>query len=262
MKRLLLQAFIVSLAISAYIGAPFVTAWSIREAVRDGNSAYLERAIDWPSVRETLKPTLSRIALNLPDPEAATPQPKPGFWQRAKAYWGAGAVNRAIDGYITPEGLPQLFALRKTYRDYTGAIDDSKTLPITERIRRAWSRVKRAEFTSLSTFEVDMADKQDPNRIYLGRLALTGSGWVLKELRVKVLTTAANSTQQLLSDPLTDAPAFADPMGHAAPSRGWNTGFISRAEASPLNTQAAAQKASLWQRAKAFARGETVRGDR
>lgn len=239
MKRLLFKAALLSFALCAYIAAPFVTAWSIREAVRDGNSAYLERAIDWGSVRETLKPTLSRLALNLPDTTDAIPDAKPGLWQRMKSYWGQGAVNRAIDGYITPEGLPQLFAMRKAYREYTGAIDDSKTLAISERIRRAWSRVKRAEFTSLTTFEVDMADKTDENRIYLGKLVLTASGWMLKELRVKLLTTADATPMQFMSTAPT-----------APTKRGWSTGFISRAEASPLP----APRAFFWDRAKAAAR--------
>ena len=236
MKRLLFKAALVCFAISAYIAAPFVTAWSIREAVRNSDSAYLERAIDWPGVRETLKPTLSRLAFDLPDPENPA-QAKPGLWKRFKAYWGQGAMNRAIDGYITPEGLPQLFAIRKAYREYSGALDEAKALPVTERIRRAWARVKRAEFTSMTTFEVDMADKHDENRIYLGKLELTGLGWMLKELRVKYLTTADGTVQPLLTIP-------------EASNRGWSTGFVTPAEASPLP----APRASFWQRAKAAAR--------
>lgn len=192
MKSLLLKAIIVTLSICAYIGSPFYTAWSIREAVRNGDSAYLAQQIDWPGVRATLAPTIGRLALNLPDPETA-PQAKPGLWQRFKAYWGQGAVNAAMDKYITPEGLPQLFAARKAYRDYIAGQPDDAKQPITERIKRTWARVKRAEFTSLTTFEIDMVDKHDPDRMYLGKLALDGFGWKLKELRVKVLTTAENA---------------------------------------------------------------------
>lgn len=192
MKSLLLKASLAVLLIAGYIAAPFYTAWSIREAVRNGDSGYLEQRIDWPGVRASLSPTIGRIALNLPDPQAV-PQHKLGVWQRMKAYWGQGAVNRAIDGYITPEGLPQLFAVRKAYRDYVaGQPDDSKLL-ISERIKRAWARVKRAEFTSLTTFEIDMIDKHDPDRMYQGKLAIDGFGWKLKELRVKMLTTAQNA---------------------------------------------------------------------
>lgn len=265
MKRLLLRFALLSFLIIGYISSPFVTAWQIREAVRNGDATYLQTAIDWPSVRETLKPALSRLALNMPLDDTQ-PAPKPGLWQRMKAYWGQGAVNRAIDSYVTPEGLPQLFALRKGYRDVTGAEDEAKKLPITERVKRAWSRVKRAEFTSFTTFEMDMADKQDENRLYLGKLELTGLGWKLKELRIKMLTTAdGSSVHDSAIEPSSAQPLISAPLANLAPmsaKRSWGTGFISRAEAAELGPAIGERKPSLWQRAKAFARGTPIRGDR
>jgi Protein of unknown function (DUF2939) len=192
MARLLAKYIFVLLAFAAYTAAPFVTAWSIREAVRNGDAAYLETAIDWPSVRETLKPSLSRLAVDIPEATA-----EPSLWQRIKAYVGEGAVGTAIDTSITPEGLPKLFAIRKAYRDYVSGQPEESKLPVLERMQRAWARVKRAEFTSVTDFEVDMADKWDESRIYLAKLELTGLGWKLKELRVKFLTTAEQGVQQL-----------------------------------------------------------------
>lgn len=200
MKGLLFKAALALTLIAGYIASPFVTAWSIREAVRNGNSAYLEHRIDWPSVRATLTPTISRIALDLPDPEKPS-LTEPGLWQRFKTYWGASAVNRAVESYVTPEGLPQLFAVRKAYRDYVAGEPEDNKLAVTERVKRAWARVKRAEFTSLTTFEVDMVDKHDPSRVYLGKLAIDGFGWKLKELRVKILTTAENAAIRFAGTP-------------------------------------------------------------
>jgi hypothetical protein len=178
-----------------YIGAPFVTAWNIREAVRNNNSQYLASAIEWPSVRETLKPSITRIVLSLPDPEQR-PAADQSLWQRFKAYWGQGAVNQLVDTYVTPEGLPKLFTMRKAYRDYVSGDDGTNALPILDRIGRAWARVKRAEFTGPTTFEIDMADKNDPARLYLGKLKLTRSGWKLTELRLKFLTTAKSTAEK------------------------------------------------------------------
>ena len=191
MTRLLTKYLVVLLAFAAYTAAPFVTAWSIREAVRNGDAAYLENAIDWPGVRETLKPSLSRLAVDIPDATA-----EPSLWQRIKAYVGEGAVSTAIDSAVTPEGLPQLFTIRKAYRDYVSGQPEESKLPVLDRMQRAWARVKRAEFTSLTAFEVDMADKWDESRIYLAKLELTGLGWKLKELRVKFLTTAEDSVSK------------------------------------------------------------------
>jgi hypothetical protein len=194
-----MKSFYAALALAiltavAYVGAPFVTAWNIREAVRNGNSAYLTTAIEWPSVRETLKPSIATAALDLPNPDQSSAEP-PNLWQRAKAYWGQGAVDRLVDSYVTPEGLPQLFTMHKAYRNYVSGDDGTNTLPVLERISRAWSRVKRAEFTGLTTFEIDMADKNNPTRLYLGKLELTRVGWKLTALRLKFLSSANNTIQ-------------------------------------------------------------------
>jgi hypothetical protein len=195
MKSLIAVATFALLAAAIYVGAPFAAAWNIREAVRNGNSDYLSTAIEWPSVRETLKPSIARIALNLPDPEQ-DPAASNGFWPRFKAYWGQGAIDSLVEKYVTPEGLPQLFTLRQTYRSYVANDDGANAAPLLERISRAWSRVKRAEFTSLTSFEIDMEDKHDPTRLYLGKLELRPVGWRLTELRVKFLTTAKNAIQK------------------------------------------------------------------
>lgn len=191
MKSLLLKFGLAVFAVTLYIGAPFVTAWFIREAVRTGNSTVLEYTIEWPKVRETLKPAIAQIALGLPDPDSPAAEP-PGLWQRIKTYWGQGTVDSLVDRYVTPEGLPQLFTLRNAYRNYvSGEGDEAQRAPLLERISQAWSRVKRAEFTGITTFEIDMLDKHDPTRLYLGKMELTPMGWKLKELRIKFLATAA-----------------------------------------------------------------------
>ena len=244
MKRLLLKIILLTVAFVAYIGSPFVAAWSIREAVRNGDAAYLEHKIDWPAVRVTLAPTIGKLILDVPDPEQAAVT-NPGLWQRFKVYMGQGAVNRAVESYVTPEGLTKLFNYRKVYRDYVAGQPDESKLSVTDRMKRMWARVKRAEFMSLTTFEIDMADKHDPDRVYLAKLVLEGINWKVKELRIKMLTTANNTPMQLMDRP--SAPAVI-PLPQR--SSGWSTGFISRAEASPLP----APKNNFWSRAKTAAR--------
>lgn len=195
MKALYLVFGTVVLGATIYVGSPFVTAWGIREAVRNGNSEYLTTAIAWPRVRETLKPSIAQIALNLPDAEK-NPTAGQSFWTRAKAYWGQGVVDSLVETYVTPEGLPKLFSLRQAYRSYVATDDDPNKLPLFKRISKAWARVRRAEFTSLTSFEIDMEDKHDASRVYLGRLELFSSGWKLTELRVRFLTTAKATVQK------------------------------------------------------------------
>ena len=197
MSRFLCTLGIIAICTVTYIAAPFATAWSIREAVRTGDSVYLERAIDWPTVRVTLAPSIKQLALDLPPGAAeAVATENLTVWQRVKAYFGGGAINTAIDSYVTPEGFTQMFKMRKAYRDYVSGAPDESTMPVLERMRRAWARVKRAEFTSITTFEVDTTDKLDESRLYLAKFEVRGFGWVLKELRVRTLTAAETAIQK------------------------------------------------------------------
>jgi len=188
MRRLLAAALIVLLAASgAYLASPFITAWNIREAVKGGDATYLTDKIDWDKVKETLKSSLAAVALDLPADDAgpAAPLPTPSLWQRLKAYWGRGAVDRLVESYANAEGLPKLFSYRQTYRDAVGHVDEQKTLwNLPDRMGRAWSRVKRAEFLTPTRFAMEMADKTDPTRSFAGILEFTGLEWKLVSLHV------------------------------------------------------------------------------
>jgi hypothetical protein len=110
MKSISIKVALGVFAVTFYIASPFVSAWFIREAVRNGNSDYLARAVEWPSVRETLKPSIVRIALNLPDPEEQ-PQASSGLWQRLKTTVGQGA-GRPAEAIHTTQNLSRLHCQR------------------------------------------------------------------------------------------------------------------------------------------------------
>ena len=99
MRKLATTALALVLLATGYVGYPFLTAWSIREAVRSGNSAYLEGKIEWDTVRATLRQSLARVALDVPEADAPpgrdAPE-KPGLWQRIKTRVG----ERALDGFV------------------------------------------------------------------------------------------------------------------------------------------------------------------
>lgn len=181
---LLSLAALLTGAAGAYVAYPLYTAWAIREAVRNGDVAYLDRKIEWASVRETLRASMHQVAFDMPDPDAG-PNLKPALWKRIKAYVGGGAVNRFIDSYVTPEGLPKLFEYRKLYRQTISNEPDEKSLPLMTRMSNFWKRLKRAEFRSLTEFEVELADKHEPTRHHVGLLELEGFEWRLTELRMK-----------------------------------------------------------------------------
>ncbi len=176
----------------AYAAAPFVTAWSIREAIRNNDSTYLEHKIEWEGVRSTLKASLASYTLT----PAGNPEERsahPGLWQRIKAYFGRGALDRFVDATVTPTGLNGLFTVRKAYRSgaETVGITSAGAEPSRfERMRRVWARTIRAEFTSLTRLELDMLDKDDPARTIACVLELRGLEWKVTELRVRAAPQA------------------------------------------------------------------------
>lgn len=198
MKKLLLSIVALAFAATAYVAAPFVTAWSIREAIRDGNAGYLEAKIEWDTVRESLRRSLTAAAFPAPETGAA-PKEKPGLWQRIKARMGRSAVDNLVASYVTPEGLPQLFTYRKLYRDHvSGEGDPAKALPWHKRLAAFWARVKRAEFVTPTEFRIEMVDRYDASRHYIGLLKLRGMEWKLAQLEVRFVGTPASLTGQAL----------------------------------------------------------------
>lgn len=198
MRKLLAATSAVLVLATLYLAAPLLTAWNIREAMKSGDAAYLADKIEWSRVKETLKASLADAALELPAESAATGDgaageagattraAPPSLWQRFKAYVGKGAVDRMVETYANAEGLPKLFAYRQTYRNAVGHVEEPKTLAnLPQRIRSTWSRVRRAEFTSPTRFEMEMTDKHAPGRSFAGALELQGLQWKLVSLHVR-----------------------------------------------------------------------------
>lgn len=186
-KKFLGTILAVLILAAIYIASPFHAAWSIREAIKAGDAEYLAVKIEWPRVRETLRQSLTEFAdpSPAPSPELASIAPRRGLWARVKSYGSRKAVENAVDSYANPEGLPQLFSYGTSYRTFVNGAPEEKTLAnFPGRVREFWSRVKRAEFKSLTAFELEMQDKNTPERRYTGLLELHGLTWKLTELRV------------------------------------------------------------------------------
>jgi hypothetical protein len=173
-----------------YVAFPFYTAWSIREAMQAGDAAYLERKIEWQSVRESLRQSIGAAAFAPAagdGGEAQSPGETPGLWQRLKMSVGKRTVDGIVDSYVTPEGLPQLFGVRNAYREMSGEAAAQRAKPWHQRAGEFWSRLKRAEFKTPTAFEVEMADRNEPTRHYVGLLQLRGIEWKLTELHLKLV---------------------------------------------------------------------------
>ncbi|HEU0061135.1 MAG TPA: DUF2939 domain-containing protein [Hyphomicrobiaceae bacterium] len=188
--KLLLAAALLGIA---YIAWPLLTALQIREAIIAGDTATLERKIEWTSVRSSLKGSLSAEtkARLENDPNA----PAPSLWQRIKATIAPTLADSAIDRYLTPENLPAFFGYRETYRNQIRPALGMKEPPTIlagtlfagtpiDRVASFYARVRRAVFYSLTRFEVEIVDRYQPERRYVSTFELKGLEWKLTALVV------------------------------------------------------------------------------
>jgi Protein of unknown function (DUF2939) len=185
MVRIIFAALFVMLAGVGYAASPFLAAWNLREAIKSGDTATIERKVIWSSVRSTLRSSIAANAQLLPEATEAGERVRPSMWQRVKAAFGQSMLDRFIEHYVTPEGLPKLFSYRKTWN---GTIkrqrDDEDEGAFHERARAFYSRMVRADFLSLTRVEIEMIDKEQSQRRYVSVMELHGTEWKLLELRI------------------------------------------------------------------------------
>lgn len=173
-----------------YVASPLYTAWSIREAVKSDDTATLSKRVVWSPVRRTLKTSLVQFTLG-DGTTAGAEQPRTasgGWWSKLKASYGRAVVERFVERYANPTGMRTLFTYGRSVRkNILFRTDPDAGLTLSQRLSAIWSRVLRAEFKSLTRFEIDMTDKFDPTRMYAGVLELSwrGGGWQLVELHVR-----------------------------------------------------------------------------
>lgn len=195
MRRLVLSVLLILGSVvvggTAFAVSPLYTAWSIREAVKSNDEAYLKHRIVWQPVRETLKSSLVTYTLDVPPRQLAaaggTQRRSASWWSRIKSAYGRSVVENFVDHYATPSGLKRLFTYGQSIRrNILRRTDPDAGLSLTERIAAAWSRVRRAEFISATRFEIEMTDAYDPGRLYAGALEWNwqAGGWRLVELHV------------------------------------------------------------------------------
>ena len=194
MRRLVKVLILVLLPLAiAYAAWPIYSALEIREAVIAGDTATLNRKVEWEALRASLKASITpeTIARLMADPDA----PPPTLWQRIKAAVAPTMADSVIERYVTPEHLPVLLGYRRIYRGTVrpalGLKEPPSALADTwlggtafDRFASFWVRVRRAVFMSPTRFVLEVEDKYRPGRQFVGTLELKGYDWKLTVLSV------------------------------------------------------------------------------
>lgn len=178
-----------------YLGSPLLAAWEVRQAIRSADKATLERRVDWTSVRATLNRSLGPAQEVIAEISEAAGAPKPGLWSRIVKATVPMLSGTAIDYYVTPEGVPQLYAWRETWRQKVrptlGLAEPRMALAGTplentslDKVLSLLKRVDRAAFTGPTRLELEVRDRYVEHRRYRAVMALKGMTWMLTEVEV------------------------------------------------------------------------------
>ena len=185
MRRLgFISLAVILVAAAGYLASPFVAAWTLRNAIRAGDTKTIEQKIVWHSLRESLRVSIAKHQQLLPEATEMGAQVQPTVWQRVRSAFGTSMLDRFIETYVTPEGLPHLFRYKKIWTvSVKGEVDEEK-LDFADRVGRLYRRVVRAEFQSPTRVEIEVMDKNTPDRRYVSVMELHGFEWKLASLQV------------------------------------------------------------------------------
>jgi hypothetical protein len=187
----------------AYAAWPVVTALQLKRAITISDTFLLERKIEWDTVRSTLRNSLHAEFLGS-GPNAAQPVHR-GFWHRVKVSIGEHAIDKFIDAYMTPDGLPALAGYSRAYRDKvqrpigsargkfgitTGVARESLGIGAGELGPEPeplpfFSRIRSAMFTGLDRFEIEMVHPSHPGKRIVSVLELRTDDWKLTQVFFK-----------------------------------------------------------------------------
>lgn len=88
-----------------YLGSPYWAVRSFTRAVKDGDTAGLSAAIDFPAVRDSLKP---QVAAGLRDRLAKDRRLRDNPIAALGSLFAPALVDRALDAVVTPDGIAAL----------------------------------------------------------------------------------------------------------------------------------------------------------
>lgn len=174
LRKLLSASTLVVLALAAWIAVgPFLAAREIRTAVIRNDEASLDRRIDFPAVRESLKGQLYGLVDDSGPPQAGSGS----FGDALKSLMGG-----AVDVFLTPRGVLELLR-RKTALAQNSGDGDSSPAPADSGSSRR-KPVIHYRFASPNRFEVEVADADYPEAPAKLVLLRYGLDWKLAAIEL------------------------------------------------------------------------------
>ncbi len=202
-----IAAFALVALAGVYLTSPLLAAYKLRNAMKTGDTGTIERMIAWSSLRASVKSTVARNAKLLPVAAKVAFNTRPTMWQRVRSLFGHSMLDRFVETYITPEGLPKLYQAKTRWherlkRPKQPAVIQAGIVP--DQLVRVLRRIKRAEFKSPFRFVLEIQDRHVATRMIkstfqLSNISLHGFDWKLSKISISSLNPAARANLSKLN---------------------------------------------------------------
>jgi hypothetical protein len=176
------------LAVTAYIGYPYLTLWWIDHALLNDDKAALESLVDWPLVRQQLKADVKLALIESAQTEVGKDSFAGLFGAALTALLVPTLVNSAIDEWATPEKVLNSEEVVKRRQEQKSFADF----------------ITYAFFTSPTEFRVDLKDPKDADSPAItASMRLTGLRWRVVAIKLPPVNTWLKGSAPRASAPDT-----------------------------------------------------------
>lgn len=134
--------------VGAYLTSPLLAANAFKSAAQAGDADKLQRLVDFPAVRESLKGQLNAMVMQSIQSD---PDLKDNPFAGLAAVMAPALVNQAIEGYVTAEGLS---AMMSASRPTTAATSPSAPIPASTAKPASASPALEHRYKDLNTFVI------------------------------------------------------------------------------------------------------------
>ena len=176
------------LAVTAYIGYPYLTLWWIDHALLNDDKAALESLVDWPLVQQQLKADVKLALIESAQTEVGKDSFAGLFGAALTALLVPTLVDSAVDEWVTPEKVLNSEEVVKRRQEQKSFADF----------------ITYALFASPTEFRVDLKDPKDADSPAITALMrLTGLRWRVVAIKLPAVDTWLKGSAPRASAPET-----------------------------------------------------------
>jgi len=149
----------IALAAIGWVAWPYYSLHSLATAIRDGDVVTLEGKVQWDSLRSGLRDDLKGAMAAAMSKKTASASGSDALGMGLAAMLGPAIIDRAVEAYVTPQGLANLISEGKPSNGSGSGSGERKSFD--------WSRIDYAFFSGPTDFRVDVRGNKPDEKLTL-----------------------------------------------------------------------------------------------